>query len=445
METKYILRDYQQQAVNSGVKYLTSEKYKYPGIIVIPTGGGKSLVIAGIAMQLDGKVLILQPRKELLEQNYEKYTSYGYRAKIYSASCKSKEVGHVTFATIGSIKTKQELFKDFKYCIIDECHLVKPDDTSMYSQFFEQVKIRMIGLTATPIRLKTYMYPYPHSELRMLDRSRPRTFKQYIHITQISELASRGYFSKVDYHYSKFSRGRLEINSTGADFTEESMLNEMINQDVTSKIINTTKQLIKNGRKHILTFCVSVDEAKHIAENTGGACVSAKTPRKARENILIDFKHGAVKNVVNVGVLTVGFDFPELDTILLGRPTMSLALYYQMIGRGVRPAPGKSECLVYDFVDNYNTFGEVEKLEIKNINGWGIYNGERLLTNSPMEEKIIVTDCGEDYVFNFGKFKDKKVTEVPDWYLKWCYENISRTEYNNDKLFRYIENTFVTV
>jgi DNA repair protein RadD len=435
--TKYILRDYQKDAVNAGVNYFLNKEDNKPAVIVIPTGGGKSLVIAAIAKELDGNVLILQPRKELLEQNYEKYISYGNKAGIYSASCNSRRVSSVTFATIGSIRFVADLFKDFRYCIIDECHLLKPDDTSMYSQFFEKINIKILGLTATPIRLKSYNFPYPHSKLCMLDRQRPRTFKQYIHITQIWELARMDYFSKIRYDVIKFSRNGLRLNTTGADFTDKSMYMELNRQDVNGKISGYVKRLLREGRKHILVFAVSVEDAQIIARDTGGDYVTAKTPKKEREKILLHFKHGIIKTVVNVGVLTVGFDFPELDTIILGRPTMSLALYYQMIGRGVRPAPGKEECLVCDFTGNYDVFGEVENLEIKNVNGWGIFSGNRRITNAEMDKPVNVVEC--DYVFTIGKHKDKKITEVPNEYLLWIYDNWDRTKYNNENIFSYIE------
>ena len=123
---------------------------------------GKSLIIANIAKQLCGNVVIFQPSKELLEQNYGKYILYGEYAEIYSASAGRKKISHVTFATIGSVVNKPELFNEFQYCIVDECHLVSPKDETMYNKFFTALNLKVLGLTATPVRMKRYNFPYPH-------------------------------------------------------------------------------------------------------------------------------------------------------------------------------------------------------------------------------------------------------------------------------------------
>ena len=165
----YKLRDYQQEAVNKGIDFLLGNSKKN-AVIIAPTGSGKSLIIANIAKALDGHTIVFQPSKELLEQNYGKYISYGEEAEIYSASMGQKTIGKVTFATIGSVVNKPELFEQFQYCIVDECDLVSPSDGTMYKKFFGALKLKVLGLTATPIRMKRYNFPYPHSKLCMLDR-----------------------------------------------------------------------------------------------------------------------------------------------------------------------------------------------------------------------------------------------------------------------------------
>lgn len=446
---QFELRDYQKNASDAGVQYFLSPQKSTGsnnGIIVAPTGSGKSLIIADIANRLEGRVLVFQPRKELLKQNYEKYVSYGNPASIYSASLNRKEVGEVTFATIGSVKNEPEKFKGFDYCIIDECHLVPPENASMYQKFLSELNIKVLGLTATPFRLKQYNFPERHSKLCMLDRMRPRVFGKYIDITQIQELVGRGYFAKTEYQQTSFDRSYLEINTTGGDYTEKSMTYALQEQGVNDKVKESVKHLLTSGRNHIVVFTPTIDEAKYIAENTNGEVIHAQTPKKERDRILNDFKSGDIPFVANVGILGIGFDFPELDTIVIARPTMSLAMYYQWIGRGVRPHPNKDKCLILDFVGNIDRFGRVEDLQIREGDfGWGVYSKYCLLTNrdiaiSPNEykEKKVSKEKLGDQKVGFGKHSEEKIKNLPKDYLEWIWQNVEKKSHSKN-VIEYIE------
>ena len=149
----YKLRDYQQQASDAAIRFFSDKTKKRNAIEVLPTGAGKSLVIADIASRLEGHTLVFQPSKEILEQNYMKLCSYGVLdCSIYSASFGRKEISRVTFATIGSVKNHPELFQHFRNIIIDECHLVNPKE-GMYKEFLTMLRCKVLGLTATPYRL----------------------------------------------------------------------------------------------------------------------------------------------------------------------------------------------------------------------------------------------------------------------------------------------------
>ena len=146
----YKLRDYQQQASDAAIRFFKDTKSKKNAIMVLPTGSGKSLIIADIAARLNGYVLVFQPSREILEQNFKKLCSYGVMdCSVYSASLNSKDVSRITFATIGSVINHPELFTHFNYVIIDECHLVNPKQ-GMYNEFLTMRKCKILGLTATP-------------------------------------------------------------------------------------------------------------------------------------------------------------------------------------------------------------------------------------------------------------------------------------------------------
>lgn len=151
----YVLRDYQQKASDAAVSFFNNKAKKTNAIMVLPTGSGKSLIIADIAARLDGHTLVFQPSKEILEQNFKKLCSYGILdCSIYSASFGRKEISRITFATIGSVINHPDLFSHFQSIIIDECHLVNPKE-GMYKKFLELLKCKVLGLTATPYRLSS--------------------------------------------------------------------------------------------------------------------------------------------------------------------------------------------------------------------------------------------------------------------------------------------------
>lgn len=400
----YTLRPYQEKSVNNCVAYLTDPKRKENGIAILPTGSGKSLVIAEIANRLDGNVLILQPSKEILEQNYEKYVSYGNEAGIYSASVGVKKVMRVTFAMIGSI-VRTNLFNDFKYVIIDECHLVN-SNSGQYKALLSNIKnARCIGLTATPYRLSTSSYG---SVLKFLTRTRPRVFSNVVSLVQTKDLFDAGYLSKLNYYrINGFDASKVHLNSTGAEFDDRDLKKYLKDIKFDTSVTGVVRRLLAVNRKGILVFTRFVEESEYIAREIGSDCamVNGETPKKERERILSEFKKGKIKVVCNVGVLTTGFDYPELDTVVLARPTRSLSLYYQMVGRGIRPHKDKESAWIVDMVGLSSEFGKVEDLHVELSGGkyWQIITKGKPLTNvvlNPNLKNAVITSNGLLYEFS---------------------------------------------
>ena len=378
---KYILRPYQQKAVDAAVRFLKGPG-KHNGIEVLPTGSGKSLVIASLVKELGRPTLIFQPSKEILEQNYDKLTAHGYHASIFSASMGKKDLSNITFATIGSTINVKELFRVFRYVIIDECHWVNAK-SGMYKDFVDSLTgIKALGFTATPYRLSKD--GFGGSILKFLTRTRPRVFHELVYYVQNRELFDAGYLAKLEYVVARgFDRSRLQVNTTGADYTDRSVQKYYASSQFPDRLVNVVRKEMEN-RKNALVFTRFVNEARYVVDRIPGtALVTGETPKRERENVIDGFKRGDIHVVCNVGVLTTGFDYPELETVILARPTMSLALYYQMIGRGVRPHPAKEHTKVVDLCGNIQLFGRVENLEIVDGgNGkWFITNGRRRLTN----------------------------------------------------------------
>ena len=380
----YELRDYQKASSNEAVKRLRSNDGK-PFILVLATGAGKSLVIADICHQLDEPVLILQPSKEILEQNYNKLVSYGIEdVSMYSASMKSKEIAKYTYATIQSIYKKPELFKHFKYVILDECHGLNPKNANgMLPKFLKDIDCTNVcGLTATPYRLSQKYFwengmQFYTSHLKMLNRIHPFFFKSIVYKIETAELIERGYLSPILYRADKeVDMLKLEVNSTGADFTTDS-LEEFWNDARLQKMARIIQKIDEKCQRN-LVFCSSIRQAQRaqnmlLAMNIESYVITGKTPLREREEMVQAFKDGKVRHMLNVGVFTTGFDVPQLDCVVIARPTMSLALYYQMVGRGVRLDPERPDkkLRVYDLAGVVQKLGRVETIRVvKEADGW---------------------------------------------------------------------------
>lgn len=351
---------------------------------------GKSLVIADIASRLEGPLLVFQPSKEILQQNFAKLQSYGiFDCGCYSASVGCKDINRITFATIGSVMNHMSDFDCFKNIIIDECHYVN-SKAGQYKQFIEAKNRQVVGLTATPYRLDR---AEGGSILKFLTRVRPRIFSKVIYCCQIGELLSKGYLADLHYYdLTELDLRRVRSNSTGADYDERSLLAEYERSGFYDKLSNTVVKVLqpKSGipRKGVLVFTAFTREARQLVDKlqslgVNAAIVTGETPKKEREAILEGFKRREIKVVANVGVLTTGFDYPALDTVVLARPTKSLGLYYQMVGRAIRPFEGKDGWIV-DLSGNYSRFGNVADLFISRPPGttkWAVYSRGTQLTN----------------------------------------------------------------
>ncbi len=351
---------------------------------------GKSLVIADIASRLEGPLLVFQPSKEILQQNFAKLQSYGiFDCGCYSASVGCKDINRITFATIGSVMNHMSDFDCFKNIIIDECHYVN-SKAGQYKQFIEAKNRQVVGLTATPYRLDR---AEGGSILKFLTRVRPRIFSKVIYCCQIGEILSKGYLANLHYYdLTTLDLRRVRSNSTGADYDEKSLLAEYERSGFYDKLSNTVVKVLqpKSGipRKGVLVFTAFTKEARQLVGKlqslgVNAAIVTGETPKKEREAILEGFKRREIKVVANVGVLTTGFDYPALDTVVLARPTKSLGLYYQMVGRAIRPFEGKDGWIV-DLSGNFRRFGNVADLFIGRPPGttkWAVYSRGTQLTN----------------------------------------------------------------
>jgi len=440
------LRENQVLPVQNGVEFFKSKKAE-PSVIVAPTAFGKSIVIAAIAKEVGERLLIIQPSKELLEQNYNKFIGLGGEASIYSAAMNEKEIGSVTYATIGSIVKIAHKFKSLgiSKVIIDECDRFPREPGGMLRKFLTNAGItHVLGLTATPLKLQTNMGDDgPFSKLVMLtSRSKKGNFfKNIIHVAQIEEMVKLGFWSPLLYESYDFDTGELVYNSTGAEYTDDSIKRAYKNQNIGGKIIRKVAEL--TDRKSILVAVPTIDEAIELATKIpNSAPLYSGMVDKERNRIVDDFKNGRLRVIIQVNILSVGFDHPQLDCIITGRPTSSLSWWYQFVGRVTRIHSDKANGLVVDFVGSVPKFGKVEDLYFKYESPlWKLYGeGQKLLTGIPLSEIGLhiegkqspheIAASTEPVMLTFGKYIGQEVRKTPKWYREWLLANFQFGKFN---------------
>ena len=460
----YSPREYQVKGIEVSSEILNSTKQRRE-LVVSPTAGGKSLYVAFAAKSVDFPIIVLQPSVELLKQNYKKYIEIGGEAKIFSASMKSSEIGKVTFATIGSIKKMHAEVKALgvKAIIIDEAHLGTQSGSDI-SDFIKSAEIKnVLGLTATPLYLKGGL---GGAELKMMNRVRGAMFKDIAHVTQISELVENKFWSKILYIVEKLDNTLLELNSNSSDYTLESQKEYYKGNALEQKICDYVRRLRKDNRKSTLIFVPTIDDAESLSNLIPGSrVVHSKIKQKERDEIVQGFTDLEIDVVINVNILAVGFDHPRLDAIITARSTASISIYYQQIGRGVRIHKDKKNCRVIDLSGNFDTFGKVEDINFEKIPGWGwgMFSGDKLLSNYPIsatkrptkeslirgvnnkiKEVFSVSRYKEEapIVIWFGKHKGKSIDKIHEdfpYYLPWVMDNFDFNNAKTIKLKRQIE------
>jgi DNA repair protein RadD len=355
------LRDYQRHAVDAAIAHF--KQSKEAAVIVLPTGAGKSLVIAELARIAKGRVLVLTHVKELVAQNAEKVEILTGAADIYSAGLKQKSTGGKTvIAGVQSAARSPEQFAEpFSLVIIDECHRVSLDKDSQYQHLLGHLRARspnllLLGLTATPYRLGSGWIYRRHYHGRVGNTDTP-VFEQCIFELPLRPLIKQGFLTApklFDGLAAQYDFSALQPTPRGE--YSEARVDSLLGHcgRATTAIV---KQLIQLGQNRMgaIVFAATVRHAQEVMtllDGEAAALITAQTPMEDRDRIISQFKAREIKFLVNVAVLTTGFDAPHVDLIAILRPTASVSLFQQMIGRGLRIAPDKSDCLVIDYAAN---------------------------------------------------------------------------------------------
>jgi DNA repair protein RadD len=359
-----ILREYQKNAVDAVWQHLCTT----PGnpVIVAPTGSGKSLMIAAMCRQAVeqhcGRVIVLAHRKELLQQNAEKIRALlpDMDIGIYSAGLKQRDTEQsVIVAGIQSVYSKSELFGDRHLILIDECHLIPSSGEGMYRTILHEFQsrfptCRLVGLTATPFRLESGPLCTPEGLLNTV-----------CYDIAIAPLMTQGYLCRVVSKSSNLIKDFSKLHHKAGEFVGSEVEAMFCDQDIVGLACHELLDKTQQSRS-CLVFCCSVRHAGLVAKGLQDSgqhsveVVVGTTPSDDRADTLRRFRAGETKYLVNCNVLTTGYDAPNIDAIAVLRATESPGLFAQMVGRGMRIADGKTECLVLDFGGNLLRHGAID-------------------------------------------------------------------------------------
>ena len=372
---KIKLRDYQTRALSMLYDWL--EKNNGNLAVVMPTGSGKSIVIAELCRQAitewpETRILMLTRSVELINQNAEKLRTIWPNAPIgiYSASAGKKELGEAI--TIGGplsiVRVVPKLGK-IDILICDECHDISHKDEGSYRKIINAlIKInplmRVVGFTASPFRLGHGMIT-----------DKPAIFDALIEPVSIEELIFKGYLATLCSKQTSFKLDTSNVHKRGGDFIESELQATVDTSDNNEAMIDEVLRR-SNGRKSWMFFATGVNHAQNLRDILLGRGISAVSvigdmAKKDREQSIADFKLGKIKAITQVGCLNVGFDHPAIDLLVMARPTMSPGLYLQQAGRGMRPDFGKTNCLVLDFAGNVERHGPITNVQPPKKGGSG--------------------------------------------------------------------------
>lgn len=362
------LRPYQQEALAAIYRYFETNSGN--PLIVLPTGTGKSVVLAAfIADALKGwpdtRILVVTHVKELIAQNYTEMIALwpDAPAGIYSAGLRKRDLhAQILFAGIQSIHRRAYDIQACDLVLIDEAHLIPRASGAMYRRFLGTLRrinphLKIVGLTATPYRLDS----------GALHEGEDALFDAIAYEANVADMIAQGYLCEV---VPKRTTTRLDVSGVGTrggEFIAGELERAVDIESITKAAVEEIATL--GADRHAwLVFCTGVNHAHHVRDALrakGVVCeaILGDTPGAERDRVIAAFKRGEIRCLTNANVLTTGFNAPGVDLIAMLRPTKSVGLYVQMVGRGTRLASGKENCLVLDFAGNTERHGPIDTVD----------------------------------------------------------------------------------
>lgn len=380
MKPGYKVRYYQEEGVLSLYNYWM-EQHGNP-VIALPTGTGKSVVIAEFLRSVftyfkGQRVIMLTHVKELIKQNYDELIELWPMAPagIYSAGLRRREVRPIVFAGIASVVGKSAELGAFDLIGVDECHLVSPHDDTNYRNFINEQRemnpaVKVWGLSATPYRMGQGLLtdPVPNKKGdKFLEPLFTDICYDLTGLKAFNKLITEGYICPLVPRRTGKELDVSRVKITAGEFNQAELQRAVDRNEITAQCIDEMIDSAFNDaipRHCWLIFATGVDHSEHVAEalrerGISAQAIHSKMESEKRDLYIKQFKQGEITCLVNNNILTTGFNCPQVDLIGVLRPTNSTVLWVQLLGRGTRPFPGKTNCLVLDFAGNTRRLGPI--------------------------------------------------------------------------------------
>jgi DNA repair protein RadD len=363
-------RDYQENAIQAPFDFFKAKSGN--PLIVAPVGAGKSFIMAefmrrACAMYPDTRFIVLAHVAKLLQQNAQELLGQWPEASIsfYSDKLGQKKLdGQIIFASIQSIYRKAlHIRGTIDMILVDECHLISPDNTTMYRQFLSELKlnnpyVKVVGYTGTPFRPgKGYLHEGENA-----------LFSDIAYEIEMNLLIEQGFLCPI---FTPKMRTQMDISGVkqqGGDFILSQLAKAVDKEEITEACV---EEIVEHGinREKWLIFATDIRHADHIRDairRRGFTCeaIHSKLPNAEQADILCRYERDEIRCVVNVAQMTTGINIPAIDLLAFMRPTRSIVLYIQCCGRAMRTFPGKLDALVLDFGGVVDALGPIDRISV---------------------------------------------------------------------------------
>lgn len=367
------LRPYQQECIDSLYKY-----WERPdagnGLLVVPTGAGKSLIMAALIKDISTRwtgtrILVLAHVKELLQQNHDELLGHwpATPVGIFSAGIGRKELqAPILIAGIQSLAAHvHKMDPPPEIVLVDEAHLIPRSESTRYLSTLNTLKqmyphLKVVGLSATPYRLDS-------GWLHIGDGA---IFDAIVYDVPVQSLIDQGYLCHITTKAPPVKIDANGVRHSGKEYVAGELEKHVLDSGTTPATVADMVERARD-RKKWLVFACGVKHALEIKQcldqnQIDSAIITGETPKHERDELIEAFKGNSLhplRCLININVLTTGFNVPGVDFIALMRPTESVGLYVQMVGRGLRNAPGKSDCLIADYAGLTTTHGPIDDVD----------------------------------------------------------------------------------